>query len=100
MKTKIYIAGRVTGDPLAKKKFKEAEDAFSKDHFVVLSPAFLPYGMTEHDYMRICLSIIDVVDVVVFLDDWKESEGAKVEHAYCKKIGKEILYLGNGTGAK
>lgn len=66
MATKIYIAGKITGDPDYKAKFEEAENFYKKKGFTV--------------------------DVVAFLPDFKQSAGAEVEHAYCRYIDKNIRH--------
>lgn len=37
-----------------------------------------------------CLAMIDTVDLVAFLPDWTESEGARLERQYCEYIKKPI----------
>ena len=87
---KIYIAGKITGDPGYRDKFATAEIQLGWQGNTVLNPAELPEGMTPADYMRICLAMIDVADVVVFLPDAKDSAGARLEKAYCEYVGKEM----------
>lgn len=98
MKPKIYIAGKITGDPNYKAKFAMAEDFYKKRGYIVLNPAALPDGMQPTDYMRICLAMIDIADAVAFLPDFKQSAGADVEHAYCYYINKSIRYLEDDMG--
>ena len=86
---KVYIAGKITGDPGYREKFRKAAEELGKWGNTALSPAELPEGMAPADYMRICFAMIDVADAVVFLPDAKESAGAKLEMEYCEYIGKE-----------
>lgn len=91
---KVYIAGKITGDPLYKEKFEEACKKISEGKdCIVLNPAALPAGMSNADYMRICFAMIDSCDFVVTLPDSNESAGAKVELAYADYIGKWIADL-------
>lgn len=69
------------------------EGRIRKLYEVVLNPAVLPAGMAPADYMRICFAMIDTADAVMFIPDWEQSEGAKLEHQYCKYIGKPVLYM-------
>ena len=85
---KVYIAGKITGDPEYKEKFAQAELRLMREGHIVLSPAAAPEGMTPADYMRICLAMLDTADAVVFLPDWKESAGARLERAWCEYTGK------------
>lgn len=86
---KVYIAGKITGDPGYLDKFAAAEIQLGGQGHTVLNPAELPEGMAPEDYMRICFAMIDVADSVVFLPDAAESAGARLERAYCEYIGKE-----------
>lgn len=92
MATKIYIAGKITGDPDYKAKFEEAENFYKKKGYTVLTPTWMPIGMQPADYMRICFAMIDTADVVALLPDFKQSAGAEVEHAYCRYIDKNIRH--------
>lgn len=90
---KIYIAGKITGDPQYKEKFGRVESHYRNQGYTVLNPACLPKGMTNADYMRICFSMIDSADAVAFLPDWDKSAGARIENAYCDYIGKDIVRI-------
>lgn len=87
---KVYIAGKITGDPEYWTKFWQAEEKFVNQGHIVLNPANLPEGMGTADYMRICFAMIDAADLCVFLPDWEESRGARLERAYCEYIGKKV----------
>lgn len=87
---KIYIAGKITGDQGCQAKFQRAAVGLRMCVNIVLNPAELPEGMEAADYMRICMAMIDVADLVVFLPDAKDSAGARLEKAYCEYVGKEM----------
>ena len=87
---KVYIAGKITGDPGYRDKFAAAEIQLGWQGHAVLNPAELPGGMSREDYMRICFAMIDVADAVVFLPDAKDSAGARLERACCEYIEKEM----------
>jgi len=86
----IYISGPITGVKNYWLAFEKAEEQLSD--YIVLSPSRLPMGMSNAQYMRIDLAQIDTADVVYFLKGWENSKGARLEHAYCEYIGKEVLY--------
>lgn len=86
---KIYIAGKITGDKRYKAKFRDAAKALEAVGHVVLNPATLPDGLTDGDYMRITLAMLEAADLAVFLPDYRESKGALVEWAWCQRTGKE-----------
>ncbi|HAS37358.1 MAG TPA: hypothetical protein DCS04_01910 [Ruminococcaceae bacterium] len=92
IKTKIYIAGKITGDPNYKDKFANMEAELLKTpETVVINPATLPEGLSPADYARICYAMIDSSDIAVFAPDYKESPGALLEMQYCKYIRKKTL---------
>ena len=93
---KVYIAGKVTGLDKAEvfKKFYESGKLLKKDGHLVMSPAVLVLneGFEHEDYMHICYAMIDVCDAVFMQKDWQQSEGARMEHEYAKKLHKLIIY--------
>ena len=106
---KIYIAGKITGDPDYIRKFQCMEMEVKACGDTPLNPANHPEGLRQGDYMRLCFAMIDIADAVVLLSDWKESQGARLEKAYCDYVGKMCMpaseydrirgELGNGRKA-
>lgn len=90
MATKIYIAGKITGDPNYKAKFEKAAEAYRQKGYIVLTPSWMPQGMQPADYMRICFAMIDTADVIAFLPGYETSPGAQVELQYCFYIDKDV----------
>ena len=90
---KVYIAGKITGDPNYKERFKRAEQFFAKDGYAVLNPAALAEGMSPADYMAICLPMIFTADWVVFLPNWESSSGANIEYQLCEYISKQTVFV-------
>ena len=90
MATKIYIAGKITGDPDYKAKFEAAAEAYKKEGYTVLCPSWMPAGMQPADYMRICFAMIDTADVVAFLPGYETSPGAQLELQYCLYTDKSV----------
>lgn len=98
---KIYIAGKITGDRGYKAKFRAAAKALEDAGHVVLNPATLPAGLTDGDYMRISMAMLEAADLAVFLPDYLDSEGARVEWAWCQRTGKECaLYVEVAGGVR
>ena len=88
---KIYIAGKITGDPDYRAKFKSAQLYLEALGHSVLNPATSPAGLRPADYMRLDFAMIDAADAVMFLHDWQDSPGAYLERQYCEYTGKGIL---------
>lgn len=90
---KIYIAGKITGDPDYQEKFRMVQRGLEEDGYIVLSPAVLPSGMSPAEYMKICFAMIDVADKVYFMPDFRRSGGANLEREYCDYTKKPVCYL-------
>tara|TARA_R110002020_G_scaffold222342_1_gene430795 strand:- start:161 stop:430 length:270 start_codon:yes stop_codon:yes gene_type:complete len=57
-----------------------------------LNPAILPGGLTQAQYMDICLAMIRAADAIYLLNGYEESKGALAELAYAEKLGLEVYY--------
>ena len=90
MKVKIYIAGKITGDPGYKAKFDAVAAEYKKKGYIVLNPSWMPQGMRPADYMRICFAMIDTADVVAFMPGYETSPGAQLELQYCLYTEKSV----------
>lgn len=94
---KIYIAGKITDCPDYKQHFERAEAILRAEGYKVINPAHLDLAMPgfEHaDYMHVCRAMIDLVDCVAFLPNWRDSLGATMEYKYARKKRKKRIYLG------
>jgi len=92
---KVYIAGKITGLPEleAMINFLNAECKLKGEGHTPLNPSVLPSGFEHEEYMHICYAMIDVCDAVCFLENWKDSKGARLEHKYASDNGKVIMYV-------
>ena len=104
MDVKVYIAGKITGEPVNEcvEKFKLAQDTirgfcklqnWAENH--VVTPFDLPgitFGISHHKAMEICLEALKECDIIYMLNDWKDSPGARMEHELALKSNKEIMY--------
>lgn len=90
---KIYIAGKITGLENYKELFSKAANKLKDKGYSVMNPAVLEGGkFTQDDYMHVCYAMIDVCNSVYFLNNWKDSKGANLEHKYAKEKNKIIIY--------
>lgn len=85
---KIYIAGKITGDPYYNVKFARAAADITDAGHTPINPALQPEGMSNADYMRISFAQLDSADAVAFLPDWEDSKGARIEHLLVEYTGK------------
>jgi hypothetical protein len=91
---KIYIAGKITGDPGYRAKFAAVEKRLERDPVnVVINPAVLPKRLDYVDYMNICHAMLNAADRVVFMQDYRYSEGACLEMQYCLTVHKPFEVL-------
>ena len=90
---KIYLAGKITGDPGYKEKFRRQARKLERLFGPVINPALRPEGLSTEDYMQLSIAELGRADAAVFLPDWEQSEGARLEHGYCQYVGKPVLYL-------
>lgn len=83
MKAKIYIAGKVTGEPLADctMKFGTAQIHIEDLGFEVVNPLNIVPGikMPWEIAMRICIDKLITCQAIYLLEDWHESTGAQLE---------------------
>ena len=91
---KIYIAGRITGDPHYKRKFRKAEKILARKGYSVMNPACLTDypDFTWHDFMDVTSAMQEVCEAVYFLPDWNISRGAMVEYYKAEMLGQKKYF--------
>lgn len=96
---KIYLAGKVTGDPRYKEKFeagvKHLEELGWKRENIVNPAQEVPEGTPWLKAMWKCLGLLRRCGWVALLPDWKESWGARMEHLVAKVTMKWIVKIKN-----
>lgn len=89
----IYIAGPMTGyENCNREAFNEAAKELSKGGFNVLNPATLPDGLTQQQYMSICLPMVLCAGNIYMLKGYSGSAGACAELALAEKLGLGIIF--------
>ena len=104
MRTKIYIAGSVSKD-VAQFGYLHCWGKFQKVEHLLQSTArkgakiINPMKLCKGDWswlrcMIVCLyHIIRHCAALYFLEDWRESRGARIEHFIAKLFKREIHYI-------
>lgn len=87
----IYIAGPMTGykDHNRTAFFTEAMRLAEHGH-VVLNPATLPEGLSQQQYISICIPMLMCADVIYLLEGWEDSAGARAEYAMALKLNIDV----------
>lgn len=95
---RVYIAGKITGCPNYKANFAEA--AFkvrTQGNTPVIPFKGLCGELTYKEYIDHGLELLKNCDAVLFLGNWTESKGAKLEHLYAETVGIKIMYTNWGV---
>ena len=92
---KIYISGRITGDPDFLQKFAEAEKHLEARGFEVVNPTTLPHdhGKSWGEYMVECLKALLDCDGVYMLKGWAGGRGARIEKRLAQDLGFKLIYF-------
>lgn len=92
---RIFLSGAVSNRPYtdAWYHFANMYRAMSNNTTYVWNPMF----HCSSDWcwlhcMVVCLWNLSKCDSVLFLHGWKGSRGARIEHAFAKLLGKELLF--------
>lgn len=96
MKSKIYIAGKVSGEvyPECYAKFKATQTKIEKAGFTAINPLDVvdDENANWHGAMKLCLKALLDCDAILFLPDFTESKGAKVEYQLANALSMKRFY--------
>ena len=99
-KKKIYIAGKVTGEPVHSTalKFAMAKKEVESLGFEAINPIELvgDFRTPWDTAMRICIKALMDCDAVVLLPDWANSKGAMFEHEIAERLEMPIFNASKG----
>lgn len=92
MKKKMYISGKMKGLNNYRSLFAEIERQYQNEYKVMNPCRFEHTSDVWEDRIMHDLNIIRSCDVVYMMNNWKDSNGAQVEHYFAQGMGKEIIY--------
>lgn len=98
MNNKIYISGKITG--LSRHKylsnFRKVERKLLKLGYTPINPArvndTLPRNTNYESYMNMSICMLSFCDTIYMMSNWKDSNGARIEHDYAKRNNYKIIY--------
>lgn len=89
-----YIAGPMSGLPnFNRDAFNAAATKLTASGHTVLNPATLPDGLSQAQYIDICLAMLRCATHVQMLRGWDDSRGAFAERALALKLGLTVEYV-------
>lgn len=92
-KTKVYIAGPVTGRIDYEEKFAKAADALRAKGYEPVNPVApgIVDGWAYRDYINRGFQMLMECDGMLLLPGYMESKGAALELHYALAVGMEIM---------
>lgn len=93
---KIYIAGKVTGEPVAEctMKFGSMQKQLEALGYKGVNPLEVvgTWQATWHQAMKSCIKALVDCDAVLALDDYDKSQGAKIELDIAEDLGIPVFF--------
>ncbi|WP_276851022.1 DUF4406 domain-containing protein [Enterobacter oligotrophicus] len=88
---KIFISGPMTGhEDFNRKEFNAEADRLTRHGHAVLNPATLPDGLSERNYIDICMTMLSCAEGILMLPGWQKSAGATTEYHYAYRVGMPV----------
>lgn len=88
--TIIYISGKISGLPdLNKPAFAAATRELRSRGFIVRNPHEICEGIPEEQWaecMKLNIKVMMECNIILFLDDWYDSRGAKIEYRLAQDL--------------
>jgi hypothetical protein len=93
-KTKVYVSGKITGDPDYFNKFMRAAHELRMKGYEVVNPVEVNFGR-EADGWNACLrrdiAAMMSCDGICLLPDWEDSRCAQLERTTAVAVGMEVM---------
>ncbi len=93
---KIYIAGKVSGEPIATctMKFGSMQKKLETLGYQAVNPLEVvgTWQVTWHQAMKSCIKALVDCDAVLALDDYDKSQGAKIELDIAEDLGIPVFF--------
>ena len=91
-KKKLYLSGKITGDPHYKDKFHTARLQLEASGYEVIDPSNfgLPDDIPWEKAMRFDIGKLVCCDALAVSSDWQESKGAVIEAGLAHDIGMMV----------
>ena len=90
---RVYISGKITG--LSEKEwtenFEAAEKALTDAGYRVINPAKVKVDLDYQEYLTIDIILLGRCDAIYLLDNWQDSNGAKVERATAEALNLTVI---------
>lgn len=94
---RVYISGKITG--LSEKEwtenFEAAEKALTEAGYRVINPAKVKVDLDYHKYIAVDLLLISMCDAIYMLDNWQDSNGARVEREKAEELNLTVIDSSN-----
>ena len=88
---KVYISGKITGNPNYQEQFAEAEKRLIQKGYTVINPAKKNDGFTYKEYIDLGLNELMHCDAIYLLEGWDSSFGARLEYIYALTVDLKII---------
>lgn len=98
---KIYISGKITGNPNYEEDFAIREQTLKECGYLVINPVIVGKQLqkdlgrepTYDEFIENSYRLIDECDGVSYLDNWKSSKGAQLERKYAIEHNKPTIHV-------
>ncbi len=88
----IYICGPMTGiKDFNRPAFNITAALLEDGGDVAINPAVLPSGLSQFQYMDICMAMLRSAEAIFLLKGWELSAGAQAEYALAHKLGLKVI---------